>query len=541
MIANGLALAAVLGVVSCSSEKHPTKLTRIRDNEAPAVAQPELAQVPTWSADDIKFFLHGSMSTEVIPEASLRAFIIAYPDLFPKSDLSNLGLISDPAFGWPIGFTRTNVSHLGGVPAVGINCAACHVAEITGESGTAPVRVLGVTSHFDAESFFGAVTVASFRTADPTNMHKYLEAYLQVSDPSAGDVGKAALYFTWKVQEDQITAALADNPSGSKGLAPGEFNKIGPEEVRLDMKSLTNKMDLAALSVATLKQFHNMRTALHIPDQAPSQLPPPSGPGRNDAFGLLSAVLFGTVQPPAPVKYGIVWNVDQRRWVHWDGNTQSPLARNLLASLGLGAPLIGKRGELDFALVKRQTDLSETIRAPHYPYPIDGTMAKRGEVHYKAQCASCHDGPESDKRLYALEEVGTQPQRAKGFDQTQADYFDKFLAEVEVVGYQPPSEPGIRSTQKYWAASLPGVWARAPYLHNGSVRTMAELLTPPADRAKSYRRGSRKYDTSKMGYTDEGGYVFDTSVTPNSNAGHDYGTKLSTSEKQELIEYLKTL
>src|SRR5206468_3194371 len=46
---------------------------------------------------------------------------------------------------------------------------------------------------------------------------------------------------------------------------------------------------------------------------------PASGPGRNDAFGLLSAVLFGAPQPYAPVKYGLVWNLDHRHWVHWDG------------------------------------------------------------------------------------------------------------------------------------------------------------------------------------------------------------------------------
>src|SRR5579864_6639768 len=77
-------------------------------------------QVPTWSKDDLQFFLHGSMSTEVVPESVLRAFIKTYPDLFPTSDLSHLGLIPDPEFGWPIGFSRAKVKHLGDLPAVGI-------------------------------------------------------------------------------------------------------------------------------------------------------------------------------------------------------------------------------------------------------------------------------------------------------------------------------------------------------------------------------------------------------------------------------------
>src|SRR5258705_13190738 len=77
------------------------------------------AQVPTWSDEDLAFFLHGSMSTEVIPEPVLHAFIQIYPDLFPKSDLSHLGLIPDPDFGWPIGVSRKNVKHLGDMSAVG--------------------------------------------------------------------------------------------------------------------------------------------------------------------------------------------------------------------------------------------------------------------------------------------------------------------------------------------------------------------------------------------------------------------------------------
>ena len=55
----------------------------------------DTAQIPKWSSDDLKFFLHGSMSTEVVPEPVLRAFIKIYPDLFPSQDLSHLGLVAD--------------------------------------------------------------------------------------------------------------------------------------------------------------------------------------------------------------------------------------------------------------------------------------------------------------------------------------------------------------------------------------------------------------------------------------------------------------
>lgn len=308
-------------------------------------------QVPSWSKDDLNFFLHGSMSTEVVPESVLRAFIKTYPDLFPSWDLTHLGLIPDKEFGWPIGFSRKNVEHLGNMSAIGINCASCHVAQITSTSSNDPIRILGVTSHFNVEGFFGSVLVATFKTSDPTNMKKFLQSYIEAD---------------------------------------------------------------------------------------------------NDA-------------------------------------------------------------------------------------------AKRGAPLFAINCNSCHGGPESDKRLFAVSDVGTDPHRAEMFSQKLANGFNKFLAELEAEGYQAPKEVGVRSTGKYFAATLSGVWARSPYLHNGSVRTMHDLLMSPEQRAKTFHRGSRVFDEKELGYTDEGAYVLDTSTSGNSNSGHDYATKLSDAEKRDLMEYLKTL
>jgi mono/diheme cytochrome c family protein len=524
-----LALAAAMVTTPCSAADQ-------KKNEGI-----DSAQIPKWSADDLKFFLHGSMSTEVVPEPVLRAFIQTYPDLFPRPDLANLGLIPDSEFGWPIGFSRKEVKHLGNLPAVGLNCAACHVAEIHSSKGAAPVRVLGVTSHFDAEAYFGAVIVATFRTADPENMRRFASAYMAAVDPDVDESSQKLLADAWEQQKEKIATEMKADPFGSKGVEPGALHDIAPGALVLDDEILEHEKDLAAFSRSMLKLFHNMRAALHIPDQPPEKAPPSSGPGRNDAFGLLSAGLFNAPQPFAPVKYGLVWNVSKRHWVHWDGNTRSPLGRNLLASLGLGAPLDGKHGALDFAMVKRQTDLTEMIQAPHYPYKIDEAAAKRGAAHYTANCVSCHGGSESDKRLYSVADVGTDPLRAELFTREQSSRFNKFLAELETAGYQPSKEEGLRSTGKYWAASMDGVWARSPYLHNGSVRTMQELLTPPAQRAKTFHRGSQDYDAAEMGYADAGVYVFDTSARGNSNSGHDYGTALTADEKRDLLEYLKTL
>jgi hypothetical protein len=154
---------------------------------------------------------------------------------------------------------------------------------------------------------------------------------------------------------------------------------------------------------------------------------------------------------------------------------------------------------------------------------------------------SCQTCPKKDQRLHCVPEVGTDPLRANLFNQRQADGFNQFLAELELKGYAPPQKSGVRTTGKYFAASLGGVWARSPYLHNGSVRTLQELLTPPPQRAKTFHRGSQRFDPAQMGFTDDGAYLFDTRTPGNANSGHDYGTNLSAPEKAELIEYLKTL
>jgi len=93
----------------------------------------------------------------------------------------------------------------------------------------------------------------------------------------------------------------------------------------------------------------------------------------------------------------------------------------------------------------------------------------------------------------------------------------------------------------YRAKPLNGIAFTAPYLHNGSVRSLWELLHSPAQRATTFRVGSREYDPSWVGYKNEGDFVFDTTKRGNSNAGHTYGNDLGLYDKFFLLQYLKTL
>jgi hypothetical protein len=91
-----------------------------------------------------------------------------------------------------------------------------------------------------------------------------------------------------------------------------------------------------------------------------------------------------------------------------------------------------------------------------------------------------------------------------------------------------------------------GIWATAPYLHNGSVPTIWDLLTPPKDRPKTFSVGQREYDPKYLGLsqefsTDARHAKFETQLTGNHNTGHDFETNLKPEDKMALIEFLKSL
>jgi hypothetical protein len=96
----------------------------------------------------------------------------------------------------------------------------------------------------------------------------------------------------------------------------------------------------------------------------------------------------------------------------------------------------------------------------------------------------------------------------------------------------------------YRARPLNGIWATGPFLHNGSVPTLHDLLLPPDSRPTTFQVGSRELDPVRVGFVNEAGprtMEFDTGIAGNSNEGHLYGTSLSASEREALLEYLKSL
>ena len=289
------------------------------------------------------------------------------------------------------------------------------------------------------------------------------------------------------------------------------------------------------------------------------------GFGRIDAFGGFRLMLFGETPIAAPVSFPDVWSLAQTEWLHWDANTTSVLERNIGQALGMGAVLDKSTYSSTVNLVNlnRLEQLALKTRPPSWEKiiaPIDRAAADRGAALFKTHCESCHALGGSRSAMPALTEVGTDPNRAQSFAQPIGSQpFDVALGTLlNRVKLQTAQDIGItadqqkamegrraaqwRTTGRYPARPLTGIWASAPYLHNGSVPTLHDLLLPPAERPVTFYVGSVEYDAAKLGFvsTEQPGmFLFDTRLPGNGNGGHTYGTQLSPAERASLLEYLK--
>jgi len=161
----------------------------------------------------------------------------------------------------------------------------------------------------------------------------------------------------------------------------------------------------------------------------------------------------------------------------------------------------------------------KSSQVPQYPLEWNQAQVQTGKGLFDQHCGSCHakDGKRQGTEI-PIAEIGT----------------DRLLAsKLKLNGYV--------------AQTLDGVWMRGPYLHNGSVPSVGELMKPPAQRAVTFYRGNNLLNRQDLGFVSdlaqEKGLhfaLFDTRQTGNSNAGHQYGTELSDQNKKAILEYLKT-
>ena len=219
---------------------------------------------------------------------------------------------------------------------------------------------------------------------------------------------------------------------------------------------------------------------------------------------------------------------------------------------------------------------------------IDQNAAKRGETLYQRDCVACHAVLSDDKTQVArivpvpLLELGTDPKMTVNFHTRYAqtgplsgqpmtgpsspkfgatarigdimnhvavrwDVNEKAGMRIAPYTPAPQNSPAYQNDINNWgyeAKPMHGVWATAPYLHNGSVPSLAQLLLPADQRLKSFYVGTISFDPVNVGYQTDakyGGTLFDTALPGNRNTGHEYGAGLSDAQKKDLLEYLKTL
>ncbi|HZV05361.1 MAG TPA: hypothetical protein VE999_09785 [Gemmataceae bacterium] len=247
------------------------------------------------------------------------------------------------------------------------------------------------------------------------------------------------------------------------------------------------------------------------------------------------------------------WLLKKKTTMYHTGGADTRSVRSLMqfmmSPLNSGSDI--KRAETDFKDIRAYL---LSLNPPKYPLPINRTLAAKGEELFRANCAHCH-GSYGEKWTYpnkivAIDKIGTERRRFDGITAKFGAYYIKSWFNEDYP---------IRATDGYQAPPLDGIWATAPYFHNGSAPTVYHVLNSKARPklfTRSYRTDLDAYDAEKLGWkiemlTDkpdpakmspiEYRKIYDTTQPGRGNGGHTYGDKLSDAERMAVIEYLKRL
>ena len=480
--------------------------------------------------DPQKHFKYGSTGGDRligIPIGIFNALPALCRDYLPGDGWASLGFIYEPGMDRPIGTSKRRSL---GFERVSLNCAACHTGTWRAAPDSAPKVEVGMPANsLDLERFTRFLSACALDER----------------------------FNPWEV----IQAA---EQSGAT-------------------YSLRERLLLQFVAVPAMKEFlvlarHRFRFLDHEP------MP---GPGRFDTFGPAKALLnwrfenLPREEMVGNVDFPSLWLQEPRAnmRLHWDGNNDSVEERNRSAAFGTGAvPTTLDRDSLKF-LAKWLRSARNT--PPEYPFPIDPAKAERGAALYATYCASCHGASGRD---FAGAKVGTvEPIERLGTDPCRLDNYSPALAVEQgnlYAGYPEDRFRHFRKTNGYANMPLDGLWLRGPFLHNGSVPTVRDLLEPAEARPVVFWRGNDVIDQRKLGFVSDlpeargarffryetrciddpaRGQSCARETNPdnrhdknrcvpgkwagNSNRGHDgpaYGTHLSPAEKDDIVEFLKT-
>jgi len=490
-------------------------------------------------------------------------------------NIERYGLLSDPKSvgnpdGLPVGISL-GLAKAEKIEMIGLNCTACHVGQVQYQERA--VRIDGLGNMALINGFLADLASETEKTLkSPRRLVRF-----------------------WKRVRDVRKARRA---RGS------EQDVVADDETMLRRIAslVSTNRDLVEAKLNVLK---GLPTLLHSIDVGAKE-----GPGRLDAFGIGRDELFGgisgnSVPPDAPVSFPHIWGMEYTGWLQWGANTDSVMERNIGQALGVGAIFDPKTWDSTVRIdnLHRMEEFAYKLTAPVWPasFPAIDTpkVVEAGKALFTKNCAHCHekydvDGQMRTYQLFSVAETGTDPMTALGFDLPvkQSDgVFLPFpyaamnliknikLKAYEEAGYDaktidlleqrqtrkgPQWAPTFRATlldsakykdtagrKVYRAKTLVGIWATAPFLHNGSVPTIDDLLQPAANRPVTFPVGQREYDPVKLGIQtdparftlapDQQPFIFDTRLQGNWNTGHEWEFyPLGADDRHAIIEFLKT-
>jgi hypothetical protein len=495
------------------------------------------------------------------------------PELRPFLDnIERYGLIPDAKspenpYGLPVGISFAP-SKISGIQMIGLNCSACHVGQLQYEGHA--VRIDGGPNMALINSFIADLAIETQRTmSSPVRLSRF-----------------------WRRVRDVRAARKASDPPAAS---------VMPMWKRA-LQMLTQERGLLQARVAVLHAIPTLQKSLGISTK--------EGYGRLDAFGIGRDELFGSIganslPADAPVSFPHIWGLKVTGWLQWGANTNSVMERNIGQALGVGAVFdpVTFRSSVRVDNLHRLEQFAYRLKAPDWPDflpPIDAAKAARGQAAFTKYCAGCHetwktDGQMRDYKLFALSEVGTDPMtalnyerlvqeadgRVRPFPYAAMDLIKRVKAEayrergLDAKTIDEWEERSVRAGKRwdptfraplldaakwsdtkgrkvYRSKTLVGIWATAPYLHNGSVPTIYDLLKPAAERPVTFPVGTREYDPVKLGYqTDPASmkmapgaqpFTFDTRILGNWNTGHEWSfyPELTDEIRYDIIEFLKT-
>ncbi len=458
---------------------------------------------------------------EPATEQNLRALLRGF-GFISAERIGNWPIGTPPQFRAPLGITTGRMQR--DIPRIdlevaNLSCASCHAGVTYDANGNPlPVAWLGMpNTSLDLDAYFDAVD-AALRGAAPERERQRVTLAVKQLFP---DVGKRELASLAKYAWPRLVERLARGEPHVRDGGPGRANALA---------TLARQLHLAA-------DPRRATAAVSIP-QIGDQV-------------LRWAVLAD----------GIATRRSEPRFESRSWDAAAPSRRTAEIVTTFSAPVLGLHPDKATDAVEPIAEVLEFFvhyQPPRFPGTIDEAAATRGAVIY-ARCTECHgEYVERDdhlglrnfpNRLSPLAEIGTDPMRAGAVD-------DSFATAVEstLLGITIDAQP----TGGYVAPNLAGLWATAPYLHNGSVPTLHALMTPP-ERPAKFWVGGHKLDFVKIGiagaanaageYAYAADYLpwstprlFDTALPGQSNRGHEHEFDgLTEADKSDLIEFLKQL